>query len=557
METTDKIKGTAAQRYSELSSSRAPFLDRARLISTLTIPSLVPPDGFSGSTNLPQPYQSIGSRGVKNLAGRMIKTLYPPNLPYVRRELDPKAEAFIDELIKSGQRNPDEKTNLKKLLNDSEKALVTRFEQSNRRATLTEVALQLVVAGNSLVQYNDNGNVRMFSLANYVVKRDSYGDMLDLVIKETIARISLPADVISYCFDTSNEADSAAGSAADGLRGLSEEFDRIEKLNSQKDVEVYTRVMLNEKGTHFKMYQEINGIIVPDSEETFRKEVCPFMPLRFYPSAQGQDYSRSYVEEYLGDLTTFESNSKAMTLATDLMSRMVMLVEPGATISVSDLTKAKNGGFVKGSIKDVNALTFGSKSSDFSVSFQQNQSVQSRLEYAFLLNSALQRSGDRVTATEVQIMAQELEESLGGIYSIMSNELVGRLVALDLDYFDRQGIEDPVFKKVARPIPITGIAAFARDAEAQRLVAFTQAVTGAGAGNALNQDEIASRLAIAMGIDKTNLIKTPEQMQAERAEQMVQQNAGELIKQGGAIAQQGVPVEADPSAQEAPPAPQA
>lgn len=49
--------------------------------------------------------------------------------------------------------------------------------------------------------------------------------------------------------------------------------------------------------------------------------------------------------------------------------------------------------------------------------------IESRLSYAFMLNSAVQRSGERVTAEEIRYVANELEDTLGGIYSILSQEL--------------------------------------------------------------------------------------------------------------------------------------
>ena len=55
---------TCAQRYHKLSSDREIYLDRARECSEITLPSLIPPEGFSSATDLYQPFQSIGARAV-------------------------------------------------------------------------------------------------------------------------------------------------------------------------------------------------------------------------------------------------------------------------------------------------------------------------------------------------------------------------------------------------------------------------------------------------------------------------------------------------------------
>ena len=46
-----------------------------------------------------------------------------------------------------------------------------------------------------------------------------------------------------------------------------------------------------------------------------------------------------------------------------------------------------------------------------------------RLGAAFLLNTAVTRDAERVTAQEIRMQAQELESSLGGVYSRLANEL--------------------------------------------------------------------------------------------------------------------------------------
>ena len=80
--------GSVAKRYTQLETDRTPFLARAREAAELTIPTLMPPDGHSGSTSYSTPYQSIGARGVNNLASKLLMTLLPPNSPFFRLTMD-------------------------------------------------------------------------------------------------------------------------------------------------------------------------------------------------------------------------------------------------------------------------------------------------------------------------------------------------------------------------------------------------------------------------------------------------------------------------------------
>ena len=68
---------TAKERYSKLTTEREHYLDRAEECSELTIPSLIKPEGFTSSSELYNPFQSVGARGVNNLASKLLLLLLP------------------------------------------------------------------------------------------------------------------------------------------------------------------------------------------------------------------------------------------------------------------------------------------------------------------------------------------------------------------------------------------------------------------------------------------------------------------------------------------------
>ena len=72
----------AQARYSQLETRREPFLTRARDAAKLTIPSLLPPSGHTGHSKFSTPAQSLGARGVNNLASKLLLALLPPNSPF-------------------------------------------------------------------------------------------------------------------------------------------------------------------------------------------------------------------------------------------------------------------------------------------------------------------------------------------------------------------------------------------------------------------------------------------------------------------------------------------
>ena len=87
---------SASGRYEKLAADRDSYLDRARECAELTIPSLLPYEGFTYSNDLYQPYQSVGSRGVNNLASKLLLLLFPPNSPFFRLAIDSKTKKELE-----------------------------------------------------------------------------------------------------------------------------------------------------------------------------------------------------------------------------------------------------------------------------------------------------------------------------------------------------------------------------------------------------------------------------------------------------------------------------
>ena len=109
----------------------------------------------------------------------------------------------------------------------------------------------------------------------------------------------------------------------------------------------------------------------------------------------GEHYSRSYVEEYIGDLKTLEGLSKAIAEMSAIAASVIYLVRPNGVTQPSKIMKTKNGGFVTGNKEDVTCLSLD-KTQDMQIAKMTADAIESRLSYAFMLNSAVQRSGERV-----------------------------------------------------------------------------------------------------------------------------------------------------------------
>jgi hypothetical protein len=486
---------TCEARYERLASTRLMFLTRARKCSELTIPTLVPPQAHSASTIYYTPWQGIGARGVNNLASKLLLSLLPPNSPFFRLGID---DFTLDQL--AGE--PGARAKIEEGLNKIERAVQNEIEGTGIRSPIFLSLKHLIVSGNYLVYLPAKGGIKGYALDHYVVKRDTFGNVLDVVALDEISPEALtPAEQAMLSTDVDGDHDNSP----------------------THTVKVYTRFY--RENNKWKSYQEIKGNVVPGSEGEWPIDKAPFMALR-WTHVDGEDYGRSYVEEYLGDLISLEGLSKAIVDASAVAAKVVFLLNPNGLTRAKDLTNAESGDVVIGSVNDVAALQT-QKQADMSIAYQASQAITERLSMAFLMNSAVQRQAERVTAEEVRFMAGELEDALGGVYSILSQEFQLPLVTRLMDRMTREKRLPSLPKGVVKPQIVTGLEALGRGHDLTKYQMLIQALSPLGPqviAQYMNPGDYVKRVGTALGIDMAGLVKTDEEIQAQQqAAQQAQQ----------------------------------
>lgn len=516
MEQNDS-KGTAQGLYEVLKSDRDSFMIRARECSKYTIPTLIPPDGASAATKYYTPYQGVGARGVNNLASKLLLALLPPNSPFFRLQID---DFTLEQLTQQeGMR-----AEVEEGLNKIERAVQTEIESGAIRVSAFEAMKHLLVGGNALLYLPDEGGMRVFPLERYVVRRDPMGAVLDILVKETVSPETLPEDVKAMLND--------------------QDWDKQPHATNQKTVNIYTHVY-REDG-RWKVHQEIKGMTIPGSEGTYPLDKSPWIPVRFI-KVDGENYGRGYVEEYLGDIKSLEGLSQAIVEGSAAAAKVLFLVNPNGTTEPSVLAESDNGSIVPGTEQDVSVLQL-QKYNDFRVALETATRIEERLSFAFLLNSAVQRNGERVTAEEIRFMANELEAALGGIYSILSQEFQLPLVNRVMFAMERRKKLPVLPKGTVKPVIVTGMEALGRGNDLNKLAEFLKVITGTlgpeAALQRINVGDVITRVGSALGIDMKGMVKTEEQIQQEQqqAQQMamMQQAMNPVINQGGQILKQQV-----------------
>ncbi|PZA13959.1 phage tail protein [Rhodopseudomonas palustris] len=523
--TTDPDKGTAKSRYTQLEANRLPFLQRARDCATLTVPYLMPPEGMTAGKTLPTPYQSLGARGIRTLSAKLLLSLFPPNTPFFKYAID---DFLLQKLTgQDGMRGEVEKA-----LSARERATVDEMESAQMRLAASIALQHLLVAGNFLLHVPPRGRVRGFRLDQFVVKRDASGNVLEIVVKELVSPTVLPQAI----------AEAVKAEAAKTKGAGSED----------KSAELYTHIV--REHDQWSVYQEAGGAKIDGTEGTYPIDRCPWLVLRL-ATQPGEDYGRSYVEEFLGDLDSLEGLSETLVEGSAAAARIVFLVKPNGVTQVKVVSKAKNGDVAVGNAEDVTVIQ-AQKQADLAVAQKQAQEIATRLAYAFLLNTAIQRSAERVTAEEIKYMAQELDDALGGMYALLSAELQLPVVLLFEDRMEKNRQVAELPKGFVKPTITTGMAAIGRGIDLRNLRAFTadivQTLGPEIAFRYLQPTEYIKRAAAAYGIDTGGLVKPDaviaQEEQLAKLEALIQnlgpqalQAAGGMGKEvvKGAIQQQG------------------
>ena len=485
----DIMNISAAAEYKKMEDTRQPFQSRAEEASKLTLPQLYPTVDDTSITTYPTPYQSLGARGVNNLANKMILSLFPPATAFF------KLGANQLQKEQSGVSDGD----MQNAMYIIEKAIVNEMEVSQLRSTLVDIIKQGVVGGSSVLYVPTEGKPKQYNLKQFGVKRSKSGTVIKMVVKEKINFLELPVDVRSSLVDLDEK-----------------------ELSGEKDLDLYTLIVRDENDM-YQVIQEIKGEKIQGTQASYKENELPYVFVPFVD--RNEDYGRSYVEDFIGDLQSYEGLRQAILEASAESARLIYLVKPNAILTPKKLQKARSGDVISGNPDDVKVLQ-ADKRLDVGMAQQEAETLRTDLATVFLLDSAVRRNAERVTAEEIRKVSEELEVALGGIYSTLANVLQEPLVRLYLKRLVKKGLIKDILKDSLELEITTGSAALGRGTEFRAIQSFLGAAAEMlgpeGLSQYLNVSEALNRMAYSLDVNTGDLIKTQEQLQMEQqqAQQM-------------------------------------
>jgi hypothetical protein len=444
----------------------------AQLAAALTKPWVLPPilgdAGGEDDQELPENFQSIGSRGVTNLEGELLLTIAPPGQPMFEFVADPSIE-FDPEVDPEQLHEFAERLTFQAMLTQAMlESGNSGFDKRGRRrrglrTVLRTTISRLLIIGDALIHVDDDLRLRGFRFDQYVTRRDTCCDVLYHAIRERLDPLTLRPDQLE-----------AANLDITALR---------DKTVKERMEDLYTYVEWNPETKLWVTTQEVNGNEIPIGEGKAKREDKPDNFPWINPTAElveGEHYGRGWVRLNLGELRSNNKLNERLLQFAALASKQHPCIGRGSDVQAHQLmqesgTPIENADVRDGVIHDI-AWLQGPSIKDFQIVAEVEAAQHDRLKQAMLIASP--RDSERTTATEVvNVDLKEIEGSLGGFYAPIAEELQAplairarnRLIERKLIENLRVGGRDTVEIKV-----LTGLAALARQIEGGKL----QAVIG-------------------------------------------------------------------------------
>jgi len=500
---------TAKKRYDSLLQYRSEYLSQADVAARLTLPYLIrDEESFKGGVrDLKTPWQSVGAKGVVTLASKLMLALMPVNTSFFKLQMD---ESQIGTEVP-----PEVKTELDLSFAKIERTIMEAIAASDDRVAIHQALKHLVVAGNALIFMGKDG-LKLYPLNRFVIDRDGNGNVIEIVTKEKIAKKLLADHIDDYMLVNEDE--------------------------DNEDCDVYTHIKRD--NNRFVWHQEVFDKIIPTSRGKSPVDTTPWIHLRFN-TVDGEAYGRGRVEEFVGDLKSLEALSQAIVEGSAAAAKVVFVVSPSSTTKPQTLAAAGNGAIVQGRPDDIGVVQVG-KQADFATAYQMIGQLEKRLAEAFLILSV--RQSERTTAEEVRMTQMELEQQLGGLFSLLTVEFLVPYLNRKLSVFQKTGQIPKLPKSMVKPTIVAGVNALGRgqDREAlgQFLTTISQTMGPEATQQYINPEEVIKRLAAAQGIDVLNLVRSMQEIQGEQQAAQQQQMQLEQSKVDAQMA--GAPIN-DPS----------
>jgi hypothetical protein len=501
------MKNTAQGEWSKLDGQRTSFIKRCEKYAAFTLARLCTAVGYNQNSNeLQHDWQSVGAQATNHIVNKLVLALFAPSRPFIRLEADAQWKA---QQVAAGVPEAD----IDETLARGEQAAVRELDRrGTTRPKLYQALSNLVVLGNVLAYFpSEKGeDMRVYGIKSYVVRRTGLGKIKTLIVREQLAFDELEPSVQAYCNTqaTRNNDDSHIS---------------------------YFRWIERQKDGKYRMSQWVNTTRLPaEFDGYWPEDRLPYRALT-WNLADEDDYGTGLVEDFSGDFAALSALSEAQIKGALLASEFRWLVNPGGMTTPEDFEQSENGAAIPGMPGDIELIA-NSKPGDLQLVQNIGADYIRRIGQGFLLNSAVTRDAERVTAEEIRRQAQELETSLGGTYSRIAVDFQGPLADWLLASVDLN-LRNTKIKRVI----VTGLDALSRSGDLDALrtaladVASISSLPPAILAT-LRLDVINATIFHGHGLPANKFVKTQAEIAAAQQQQQADEEAAVVNEQAAKAA---------------------
>lgn len=482
------MKDTPKAIFKRLYGKNASLLSRCEQYAAWTIPSKFPQENVSDDYQLATDFQSIGAKCVNNLLNKVMLAIFAPSRPFFRPELTQAEKKLLaDEGLQGAA--------LDAVLSQVAKLGMKNLEELQVRQILTEVIAQLLITGNSLLRFSEStGEFEQYTLRDYVVRRKNSGAVVEHVSRESAELQDMPQKV-----------QDAYLNAYPGTQ-------------PHKILTLYTRV--RKVGNVWKQEQSIEDVMLPAGSAQYAEKDNPWRVL-VWSLAPKRNYGTGPVEEAQNTFHALSVLSQAQVPGLVEMCRIVHLADPGGSTDALEFQNALSGSVINGKEGDITTPDLGGKMRDYATVEAKIEKLERTLSEMFLVATSAVRNAERVTAEEIRLLAQELETSMGGVYTRLSTDLQQWLASLAI-----KRIQEPKLRKL-KVYVVTGMDALSANGDLDNLralmsdLAITQNVPDEIKATII-WDSYVQLLAALHNVDYFKFLKSQDVARAEQADQQAQ-----------------------------------
>lgn len=446
MSASNAPKGSLRHRWDTLHHDKGDLLTRAEQYSAWTLPNVFPEEHCNArSTELMQSNDSVGARGVNSMANKVVSTLFRLQGSFFRLHLDETQREQLEALSQDSKKADvgQALAQIDRVFNSAERKAMDRLAMVQFRDKAVDVAKLLLVTGNALQFTPENGPMQVYSLRDYSVVRDVAGTVIEIITRDTKA------------FETFSDEVKAE------LR-FTRQYTR-DSYEDRSPVTIYTQIRLEDDGKyHIRQAADLVDLDLGAQDVSYPAKILPWLPLT-WNLARGEDYGRGLVEDYSGAFHSIEVLTQSLLNVAGIMGDIKFLVNPASLLDVEELNRSPSGSYHSGKEGDITTPQMNKA--------QEAQFVQAMIDrftnqisQAFMLNSGMVRDAERVTAEEIRMIAQELENAHGGVYSRLAHQWQQPLAYILLDRIGFDGSQWGVEPKI-----ITGMDNLSRAGEMDNL----------------------------------------------------------------------------------------